>query len=78
MDDTLIVSKEYFEKLIEKTGRQMMGEVMSQFETGNPSIPSIKQAVKDTIWENYRDFTAQMKAFSKGVKFITPRTDKRV
>ena len=67
------VSEKYLEELIKKGSRALVGEIMKRFELFDDK-EEIKKAVKELIYENYRQIEALIKAFSCGTKFtIKPR-----
>lgn len=76
MGKQIILDEDYLLKSIEESAKKMVGESMAHFETGNTNLDSIKKSVKNSIWQNFRDFAVQLKAFNEGVKFVTPKTDK--
>jgi len=72
--DNFFVSKEYLEDAVTQSARNLVGKIMKRFEILDDK-EAIKKEVKELIYENYRDLTSILKAFSYGVKFITPKKD---
>jgi hypothetical protein len=66
------ISEKYLEELIEKGSRALVGEAMKRFELFEDN-ETIKRAIKELIYENYRSLKSHIKAFSLGVKFISPK-----
>ena len=76
-NEKLEISAKYLEDCINASSSKLVGEVMRKFETLSKQ-EEIKQAVKDCVYENFRDMKAQIRAFNYGVKFIsTPKPDKK-
>jgi GMP synthase PP-ATPase subunit len=75
MENKLEISKEYFDEVIKHASIKLVGEVCSNMETiTNPE--ELKQTIKNTIYQNFRDLKAQLEAFNNGVQFIRPRQTK--
>ena len=72
MDKKLEISEEYLDGALEAASKKLVGETMSNFEAIS-NLGELKQVVKNTIYQNFRDLQAQIKAFNSGVKFISPR-----
>jgi len=69
MEDKLLLSKDYLNEALKCSSIKCVGEVCSNLETiTNPE--ELKQTVKNTIYQNFRDLKAQIEAFDSGVKFI--------
>lgn len=77
MDKKLEISEEYLNNALKSASVKLVGETMSNFESIT-SILELKQVVKNTIYQNFRDLQAQLLAFNSGVKFISqsPKTAK--
>lgn len=75
MDKKLEISEEYLNNTLKVAGTKMVGEVLSNIENIS-NLNELKSVVKNTIYQNFRDMTAQIQAFNDGVKFISPKTAK--
>jgi hypothetical protein len=73
MDKKLEISEEYLDGALKSASIKLVGETMSNFEAIS-NLVELKQVVKNTIYQNFRDLQAQIKAFNCGVKFISPRS----
>ena len=62
------VSKEYLDRVIDSSARSLVGKAMKRFEIIEDK-EEIKKAIKEVIYENYRELKELVKAFSYGVKF---------
>jgi hypothetical protein len=73
MDKKLEISENYLILLIKQSANKTVGELMSLHETiSNPE--ELKRAVKNSIYQNFRDFEATVKAFDYGIKFYPDRS----
>jgi len=69
MEPKLEISEDYLMNVLKSASTKMVGEVLSNVET--ISTPDeLKKAIKNTIYQNFRDFEAQIKAFDCGVRFV--------
>ncbi len=66
------VSEKYLDEIVEKSSRSLVGMVMKRFEIFE-NKEDVKSAIKELIYENYRNLKGLIKSFSNGVKFITPK-----
>lgn len=73
MDKKIEISEEYLNDALKSASVKLVGETMSNFETIS-NLAELKQVVKNTIYQNFRDLQAQINAFNSGVKFISPKT----
>lgn len=73
MDNKLEISEQYLDDVLKSASIKLVGETMCDFETIT-NLNELKQSVKNTIYQNFRDLQAQIKAFNCGVKFISPKT----
>ena len=72
MSEEYRVSEKYLDEIIDKSSRALVGMVMKRFEIfKNPE--DVKSAIKELIYENYRNLRGLIKSFSTGVKFISPK-----
>ena len=72
MKEEYNVSEKYLDEIIEKSSRALVGMVCKRFEIFK-NKEDIKSAIKELIYENYRNLKGLIKAFSTGVKFISPK-----
>ena len=73
MDKKLEISENYLILLIKQSANKTVGELMSLHETiSNPD--ELKKAVKNSIYQNFRDFESTVRAFDYGIKF-QPKTN---
>lgn len=71
------LSQEYFDKVTEAASKKLVGEILSNVETIKSNKDELKQSIKNTVYQNFRDLKAQLEAFNDGVKFIySPKTTK--
>jgi GMP synthase PP-ATPase subunit len=77
MDIKLEISKTYLDEALKASSIKCVGEVCSNLETVSKP-EELKQTIKNTIYQNFRDLKAQIEAFNSGVKFISngPKTTK--
>jgi hypothetical protein len=75
MDKKIEISEEYLNDALKAASVKLVGETMSNFETIS-NLAELKQVVKNTIYQNFRDLQAQINAFNSGVKFTSPKTAK--
>jgi hypothetical protein len=76
MDSKLEISEQYLDETLKSASIKLVGEVMSSWESITNS-DELKIVVKNTVYQNFRDLKAQIKAFNSGVKFVTtPRLTK--
>lgn len=66
------ITEEFVEKVFNHASKALVGKIMKRFELFDDKN-AIKKAVKELIYENYRDVKTLLKSFSYGVKFITPK-----
>jgi len=72
MNNKLEISEDYLMVTLNSAAVKLVGEVMSNFDSiSNPE--DLKKTVKNTVYQNFRDLSGQIKAFDCGVKFYTPR-----
>jgi hypothetical protein len=65
----LEIDELYLSQTIDVAARKLVGELCSNLETiSNPA--ELKTTAKNTIYQNFRDLLAQIKAFDSGVKFV--------
>lgn len=69
MDVKLEISDSYLNDVLKSAAIKQVGEVMSLFETIS-DINELKLAVKNSIYQNYRDLNGQVRAFDSGVRFV--------
>lgn len=75
MEHKLEISEQYLDETLKSASQKLVGEAMSHFETIT-NLDEMKASVKNTIYQNFRDLQAQIKAFNSGVKFTNPRATK--
>lgn len=75
--DKYTISKEYLDEVLIAWSQSLVGKCMKRFELSEDK-EEIKKAVKELIYESARDFKSIVRAFSTGVQFITPKTEKKV
>lgn len=76
MEDKLELGITYLDETLKSAAIKLVGETMSDFETIT-NVNELKQSVKNTIYQNFRDLHAQLKAFNSGVRFVScPKTTK--
>ena len=70
----LEISKQYLDECLKSSSVKCVGECMASMEQISNPV-ELKQVIKNTIYQNFRDLKGQIDAFDSGVKFITqPRT----
>jgi len=62
-------------QLIDSNARVLVGTIMKRFEILD-NKEDIKKAIKELIYENYRNIKVVIKSFSMGVTFISKKSDK--
>lgn len=75
MDKVLNISEEYLKEAIDSCFNSLVGEQCKRFEILT-DLPQIKKDCKELVHEKKRELIAILNAFDKGVKFITPKTQK--
>ncbi len=75
MSEELRVSKKYLEEIIRKASNSLVGRCMKRFEIFDNNA-DIKKAIKELIYESYRDSKGLIESFEKGIKFIEPKEEK--
>lgn len=70
--DKYTISKEHLDDVMKESSKALVGKVMKRFEILDDK-EAIKKDVKELIYENHRDLKKIIKAFSLGIKFITPK-----
>jgi hypothetical protein len=71
MDNRLEVSESYLEAVVKRAATQLVGELLANIETVS-NLDELKKTAKNTVYQNFRDLSAQIKAFDSGVKFTRP------
>ena len=66
------ISEQFLEEAIEKSSRSLVGKACKRFEILKDK-ESIKSAVKELIYEQFRNLKEIIKSFNTGVKFKTKR-----
>lgn len=72
MDELFNVSHQYLDEATKSFAQSLVGKCMKRFELSEDK-EEIKKAVKELIYESARDLKAQIKAYSMGVKFVSPK-----
>ena len=72
MDKKLEISQEYLEQALNTTASSLVGQVMKRFEILSDK-EDIKSETKELIYEKFRELKSVLRAFSSGVKFVTPK-----
>ena len=73
MEKKLEISEEYLNNVLKSAGTKMVGETLAIIEVV-AKLEDVKQLIKNNIYQNFRDLKAQLEAFDKGCKFISPNT----
>lgn len=74
MDNSkLEISECYLENVVKRASTQLVGELLANIENIS-NLDELKKTAKNTVYQNFRDLTAQIKAFDSGVKFTRPST----
>lgn len=67
----LEIAETYLNDVLKRSSIKTVGEVLTRIETIS-DINELKAAIKDTIYENFRDLKTEIRAFDCGVKFVRP------
>ena len=70
MDNSLIISERYLDELIKMHSKNLVGKSCKRFEILS-DLESIKLAVKELIYEEFRNFLGNVKAYNEGGKEVT-------
>lgn len=70
-DIKLEISESYLTEVLKDYANTTVGEVMSNIESVT-NLEDLKKVVKNTIYQNFRGLSKQIKAFDCGVKFTRP------
>lgn len=70
-DMKLEIDDVYLRNTIDTAATKLVGELCANLETIS-NADELKKTAKNTIYQNFRDLTAQIRAFDCGVKFIRP------
>ena len=63
------ITEEFLNKIIERSARSLVGKACKRFEILEKK-EDIKRAIKELVYESYREFKELVKSFNYGVKFI--------
>jgi hypothetical protein len=69
MENTLEVSESYMNEVITSASTKLVGEILSNFDSIS-NQEELKKMIKNTVYQNFRDLKAQVRAFDCGVRFI--------
>jgi hypothetical protein len=65
----LEIADDYLEQTLKHAAIKLVGETLANLETiSNPD--EAKAAIKNTIYQNFRDLNGQIRAFDCGVRFV--------
>lgn len=69
----LEIADDYLTEVINHAASKLVGESMSAFENVS-NHDELKKVIKNTIYQNFRDLEAQVRAFDCGVKFVNSKS----
>ena len=71
----IIISEEFLNEAITQSSKRLVGVILRRFEVLEDK-DAIKSAVKELIYEQYRQFREILNSYSFGVKFVTKKPEK--
>ena len=68
--EKIMISKQYLEDAVDKHSRKLVGQSMRRFEILK-NTDDVKNAVKELIYEEFRNFKNTIEAYSCGMEFVS-------
>jgi len=68
--DKITVSEKFLDDAINTHARTLVGVCMKRFEVLDTDADK-KKAVKELIYESYRNFKVQIKSYTCGIEFVS-------
>lgn len=73
--ESFTVTEKYLDDVTSQSARALVGKIMKRFEILEDK-DAIKKDIKELVYENSRELKALIRAFSYGVKFVSPKPNK--